>query len=203
MRSSKLAWLACGARCSISRLRSFLPFYPAAPLPVPAPLRALSGACRGVRSLSSPLAHLYPAGCLQRALLAEPARKGCDHSHRRAARKGREYASWGSRRPLDRDQESIAAMSSDGRRRSVDLPPPPPGGASRPPPAPHHPPSGEKGWRYTLRVPSWSQAQLPDGETAVFYQAGGRQAEGPQAGVPTRASLQPALTCWCSLLACF
>ncbi len=62
-------------------------------------------------------------------------------------------------------------MSTEGRRRSYDLPPPP-SGASRPPPAPHHPPSGEKGWRYTLRVPSWSQAQLPDGETAVFYQAG-------------------------------
>lgn len=36
------------------------------------------------------------------------------------------------------------------------------------------------GWRYTLRVPSWSQAQLPDGETAVFYQVppGCRQGRG-------------------------
>jgi hypothetical protein len=34
------------------------------------------------------------------------------------------------------------------------------------------PPSSSPGWRYTLRVPSWSQAQLPDGETAVFFQVG-------------------------------
>lgn len=47
------------------------------------------------------------------------------------------------------------------RRRSADLPPGGGGG----------PPGGGGGWRYTLRVPSWSQAQLPDGETAVFYQA--------------------------------
>jgi hypothetical protein len=47
------------------------------------------------------------------------------------------------------------------RRRSADLPP---GGGGDPPGG------GAGGWRYTLRVPSWSQAQLPDGETAVFYQ---------------------------------
>ncbi len=50
-----------------------------------------------------------------------------------------------------------------GRRRSADLPPA--GGSGGPP-------GGGGGWRYTLRVPSWSQAQLPDGETAVFYQVG-------------------------------
>lgn len=50
-----------------------------------------------------------------------------------------------------------------GRRRSADLPPSGGSGGL---------PGGGGGWRYTLRVPSWSQAQLPDGETAVFYQVG-------------------------------
>lgn len=81
-------------------------------------------------------------------------------------------------------------MSTEGRRRSYDLPPPP-GGALRPPPAPHHPPSGEKGWRYTLRVPSWSQAQLPDGETAVFYQAG--RGDHLAGMTPHGAGFQPSL----------
>jgi hypothetical protein len=40
----------------------------------------------------------------------------------------------------------------------------------------------QPGWRYTLRVPSWSQAQLPDGETAVFYQVRGIAGDQPSAG---------------------
>lgn len=27
-------------------------------------------------------------------------------------------------------------------------------------------------WTYALRVPSWSTAELPDGDTCVFYQVG-------------------------------
>ncbi|KAL4433954.1 hypothetical protein ABPG75_000395 [Micractinium tetrahymenae] len=106
---------------------------------------------------------------------SSPAGREADHQHRRQSARQAGYATF--ERPLSlhslrsHHQHPSAAMSSDGRRRSLEAPPPPPpGGASRPPPAPHHPPSGEKGWRYTLRVPSWSQAQLPDGETAVFYQ---------------------------------
>lgn len=26
------------------------------------------------------------------------------------------------------------------------------------------------GWRYTLRIPSWSQVELSDGELVVFFQ---------------------------------
>lgn len=59
-------------------------------------------------------------------------------------------------------------MSSAGaasRRRSTEQAPPRGLGSSG-----GGLPDENAGWRYTLRVPSWSQAQLPDGDTAVFYQ---------------------------------
>lgn len=68
------------------------------------------------------------------------------------------------------------------------------------------PPGTTPGWRYTLRVPSWSQAQLPDGDTAVFYQVsqhalhlcygspsatGGSSRGGSQTRAPPRLPLGP------------
>lgn len=32
------------------------------------------------------------------------------------------------------------------------------------------PAQGGSGWRYTLRIPSWSQVMLQDGEPVVFFQ---------------------------------
>ena len=45
------------------------------------------------------------------------------------------------------------------------------------------------GWRYTLRIPSWSQVQLADGETVVFFQARGGQAECAQTCTAPRSHL--------------
>ena len=64
-------------------------------------------------------------------------------------------------------------------------PAPSPGGgpgSATPPAAP-----GGGGWRFTLRVPSWSLAQLPDGEAAVFYQV--EVTVLPPAGEPRKRSV--------------